>query len=240
MKFSTYFPILSFFFTLYLSISYDYIIITKNLNSYFPLYNTFIILYDNKISLDIDIIHFSYGFYFMSFIFSYGEYFNIHKWNFNWSKCIIYIIHCSIIDTLLAPLHFINIIYNISYISLQVCYNKLNITQDYYLERKLQRNIIKTSFIEQKPECCPICYDSFQSCDKPLSCGHYIHRNCIVLSKQTKCSICRSEIFLYRHELHTILNHNDYLDIARNSDCPYVVNLIDYIHEFKPICTNIV
>ena len=239
MTFSTDLKIFIFFsvllYAFYALISYDYIIITKNFNTYLHTYNYYF-MYDSKILLKFDTINFFYGFYLCSFIYSYTTYADIHKSNVNLLKCIKYMIHCSIIDVLLAPLHIINIFYNIIYISLHAFYYKIIITPDYILEQKLNRTIINTSFIEQKPDCCPICYDSFHIHDKPLSCGHYIHRNCIVLSKQTKCSICRSEIVLYRQELHTIINHNDYLNISRNSDCPLLINVIDYIFYFRPTC----
>ena len=62
-------------------------------------------------------------------------------------------------------------------------------------------------FKEARPEDCPICYDSLANVTTPLSCGHWIHTECIVQSGQTTCPICRFELTLSaetRAEIETV------------------------------------
>lgn len=54
-------------------------------------------------------------------------------------------------------------------------------------------------FKYEKPEECPICIESSQSINQPLSCGHWICRNC-VLKWGDKCPICRSPITITKKE----------------------------------------
>lgn len=46
-----------------------------------------------------------------------------------------------------------------------------------------------------KPEECPICYESLNT-EKPLSCGHWMHKCCVIKSKKDECPICREKIEL--------------------------------------------
>ena len=139
-------------------------------------------------------------------------------------KCIT--IHV-IIYTIVEPFYIINFIYSrlIPYI---ITNTEPDSEPDSELENTLNRNIINSTFIQEKPDCCPVCFDTLTKHDKPLSCGHYIHRKCIILSKQTRCSICRAEIFLYKKELHTILDYNC------NYDSTLCISIINYINSYIP------
>lgn len=66
------------------------------------------------------------------------------------------------------------------------------------------RDVVHTNFIEDKPDECPICWESLDEVAEPLSCGHYMHKNCLLSGGQTICSICRQEVYLSDDELATI------------------------------------
>ena len=48
----------------------------------------------------------------------------------------------------------------------------------------------------EKPDECCVCFDTLNETDSALSCGHYIHMECIVKSKKSTCPICREYIKL--------------------------------------------
>jgi hypothetical protein len=45
-----------------------------------------------------------------------------------------------------------------------------------------------------KPKDCPVCLCSIHQTHKPLSCGHWVHKSCIIKSGQARCPICRYEL----------------------------------------------
>ena len=69
------------------------------------------------------------------------------------------------------------------------------------LARQMYKNYFATPFTQSKPSECPVCYEPFEDSDKPLSCGHYIHRECIVKSRKTICCLCKQDIFVSALEL---------------------------------------
>ena len=222
---------------IYIAYFYNYIEFSKNNETYFPLFNTSIFLYNEWISIDYNwYYNFIILFYFRMVIKLYCTY-KYCFLSFQLIKCII--IHI-LIDTIVEPFHIINFIYsnilmNLYFRILIPLYSHILLTTDsnidIELEHTLNRNIIKSTFIEDKPECCPVCFDILTFTDKPLSCGHYIHRKCIVLSKQTRCSLCRAEIILYKKELHTIINYDiHHIYNYRLNLCDTVIN---YIYSYK-------
>jgi hypothetical protein len=52
------------------------------------------------------------------------------------------------------------------------------------------------SYVSEKPCECPVCFESLNNELKPLSCGHWTHKECIVKSKKECCPICRQSIEL--------------------------------------------
>jgi hypothetical protein len=45
----------------------------------------------------------------------------------------------------------------------------------------------------EKPEDCPICLEKIsEETERPLSCGHWIHKNCFNKCQSNNCPICRS------------------------------------------------
>lgn len=49
-------------------------------------------------------------------------------------------------------------------------------------------------FVEEKPDECPVCYETFSEKDKHLACGHWIHLDCVKKSMKAECPICRKPV----------------------------------------------
>lgn len=50
-----------------------------------------------------------------------------------------------------------------------------------------------------KPSECPVCMDDLKDEHQPLSCGHWVHRHC-VLQWKDQCPVCRQKISLTKKE----------------------------------------
>ena len=61
------------------------------------------------------------------------------------------------------------------------------------------------SFVCEKPSECPVCYEPLET-DKALSCGHWVHKSCIIKSKKDNCPMCRQKVKLTRREKEDMLN----------------------------------
>lgn len=61
------------------------------------------------------------------------------------------------------------------------------------------------SFVCEKPSECPVCYEALET-DKALSCGHWVHKSCIIKSKKDNCPMCRQKIKLTRREREDMIN----------------------------------
>ena len=95
-------------------------------------------------------------------------------------------------------------IYNIVYPEpILIPQSLLDLIQPHHHHQTI-RNVVHTDFIEDKPDECPICWESLDEVDEPLSCGHYMHKNCLLNGGQTICGICRQEVYLSDDELATI------------------------------------
>lgn len=50
-------------------------------------------------------------------------------------------------------------------------------------------------FVEMpRPRDCPVCMNRITRTHRPLSCGHYVHRACIVRSGRPLCPLCRTRL----------------------------------------------
>ena len=58
----------------------------------------------------------------------------------------------------------------------------------------LKRKVHTHKFIQEKPEDCIICTESFKDDSEPLCCGHWIHINCIKKQFKPECPICRTSL----------------------------------------------
>ena len=67
-----------------------------------------------------------------------------------------------------------------------------------WIQNKLRRPISPTSFCQEYSECV-VCYES--NCEEPLSCGHRIHRSCVIKTTKTTCPMCRSEVRMDMNDL---------------------------------------
>ena len=63
-----------------------------------------------------------------------------------------------------------------------------------------------TTYKFEKPDNCPICLTSIKKINKPLSCGHWVHKSCILKWKD-QCPVCRQKIELSNKDK-MILNKN--------------------------------
>lgn len=50
--------------------------------------------------------------------------------------------------------------------------------------------------IIDKPLECPVCMDELDEKAKPLLCGHWVHRSCVVQSGKAQCPICRRHVYM--------------------------------------------
>lgn len=93
----------------------------------------------------------------------------------------------------------------------------------------------------EKPETCPVCYDSLDHQYQPLSCAHWICRRCIRRWAKPICPICRSFIILNRKERVIMitrqlsLNEPDVLSLVMLMNNPldiiYLMNELEMIDE---------
>ncbi len=89
----------------------------------------------------------------------------------------------------------------------------------YRSPRKIAENLYKTrkyiisEFKENKPDVCPVCLNNSLDESDKLTCGHYIHRNCFLLTDKTICPICQQEVYLTIDELEEIIkkNYNNFI-----------------------------
>ena len=68
-----------------------------------------------------------------------------------------------------------------------------------WITDKSYRLIEKTSNVYGSPCECPVCFESIQ--ENCLSCGHYVHKDCVIKSKKTTCPLCKKEVEMSFSEL---------------------------------------
>ena len=54
--------------------------------------------------------------------------------------------------------------------------------------------ILKCIGTMEKPSDCCICYETLSEEDKPLSCGHVIHLECVKKHFKPECPLCRAPL----------------------------------------------
>jgi len=65
------------------------------------------------------------------------------------------------------------------------------------------RKVVYNDKILECPDDCCVCAESIDSSSR-LSCGHYIHKACVVKSGKSQCPMCRAEVALSYDELDEI------------------------------------
>jgi hypothetical protein len=86
----------------------------------------------------------------------------------------------------------------------RMCKNKL------YTSKKCKLHLNKNVF--DKPNKCIVCYNKISINDRPFSCGHWVHIDCIYKSCKQECPICRQYIYMNKRELSTL---NEYIKIRQ-------------------------
>lgn len=52
----------------------------------------------------------------------------------------------------------------------------------------------------ERPTECPVCMEHLEEDEKPLVCGHWVHKSCVIKSGKGQCPICRFELYLSTKE----------------------------------------
>ena len=61
-----------------------------------------------------------------------------------------------------------------------------------------------SKFQSEKPQDCPVCFESLDNENKTLSCGHWVHKECVIKSKKDCCPLCRQTVELTLEEQYRI------------------------------------
>ena len=75
-----------------------------------------------------------------------------------------------------------------------------------WIREMKERAIIESTFCEECPSECSVCYESIGSKDKQ-SCGHHVHEQCIIRSKKACCPLCRQQVRLSDKALDELYSH---------------------------------
>lgn len=65
------------------------------------------------------------------------------------------------------------------------------------------RKVVYSDKVLECPDDCCVCLETIDSSSR-LSCGHYIHKACVVKSGKSQCPMCRAEVKLSYEELEEI------------------------------------
>lgn len=61
--------------------------------------------------------------------------------------------------------------------------------------------------IIDKPDECPVCMEYLKHDEQSLTCGHWVHRDCIIKSGKGQCPVCRFELYLNMKERRECTNY---------------------------------
>jgi hypothetical protein len=67
------------------------------------------------------------------------------------------------------------------------------------------RTVVKSDWKQEKPDECPVCLEEIGE-HEHLSCGHYVHKCCLIKSKKTCCPMCKNEVKLEIEDIRQILS----------------------------------
>jgi len=59
-------------------------------------------------------------------------------------------------------------------------------------------------FRQSKPDDCIVCCESLEKQRTSLSCGHWVHTNCIIQSAKAECPICRAPLKMGKRAMHKL------------------------------------
>jgi len=74
-----------------------------------------------------------------------------------------------------------------------------------------------SQFQSEKPQDCPVCFESLDNENKTLSCGHWVHIDCVIKSKKDCCPLCRQTVKLSLEEQYRLqeLQHQEKIEVPR-------------------------
>ena len=75
----------------------------------------------------------------------------------------------------------------------------------YKFETVNLRTVVKSDWKQEKPAECPVCLEEIDE-HEHLSCGHYVHKCCLIKSKKTCCPMCKNEVKLEIEDIRQILS----------------------------------
>jgi hypothetical protein len=78
----------------------------------------------------------------------------------------------------------------------------------------------------EKPEDCGVCTEKIEDEERPLSCGHWVHKECIYNWGKMECPVCRQGIKLTKRELETFQSYEEEkkFDIVLNFLTELIIN----------------
>ena len=79
-------------------------------------------------------------------------------------------------------------------------------TKDNYCHIHKNAPLKPHKYKQEKPEECIVCFESLANQKRSLSCGHWIHKNCIIKSAKAECPICRKQLLLGKNDMKLIKN----------------------------------
>lgn len=91
-----------------------------------------------------------------------------------------------------------------------------------------------SNFVEEKVDDCHVCCKTFEENDKPLSCGHWICKECVCQSGKAECPMCRKKIDMTTNEIRKMID----IKKNKNNQNRSVVE-IDYTGVFLRIVSDL-
>jgi hypothetical protein len=80
-----------------------------------------------------------------------------------------------------------------------------------------------------KPTQCAVCLNSIHQINKPLICGHWIHKKCIQKSGKSECPICRSKLNIKISQKYISKLYDDLDEYIETIEIPYTVGIISLV-----------
>ena len=188
-----------------------------------------------------------------NFCYQQGEYI-VGNYKIKLNK-ISYIVINTVLSWCILPFYIINKVYTPitrRFYIIPTIVNPVILQRETIVNPVIPQRIIgnDNNFQSERPDDCSICHQNLNELDSKTSCGHYFHhRTCLIkwliISRTTRCPICRSELELSTEELTEIMNdhflqhepmynRNDMENDEPRYNNNIFDNIINYIHTFSP------
>lgn len=89
----------------------------------------------------------------------------------------------------------------IDYLIENISSNKLLKSIDGFFKKLKSKKIKISTKLLDKTDDCPVCCEDISNLKSPLSCGHWIHTECVVLSGNPVCPMCKEKVKLNKKSL---------------------------------------